>query len=90
MLQNVMGLSPETELTILQARVVLDDDSSVIEGLPICGAIAIERSVNEDSDSVQDSTSALHGGASVMAFTWEDMTNYVGRREEFIGNWPTK
>jgi hypothetical protein len=25
-----------------------------------------------------------------MAFTWEDMTNYVGRREEFIGNWPTK
>jgi hypothetical protein len=29
--------------------------------------------VNEDSGSVQDSTSALRGE---VAFTWEDMTNY--------------
>jgi hypothetical protein len=27
---------------------------------------------------------ALQGGASVVAFPWEDMANYVGRREQFI------
>jgi hypothetical protein len=82
----LMGLSPERELTILQATVVLDDDSSVVEGLPVHGAVVIEGSVTEDSDSAQDSTTALQDGASVMAFTWEDMAIYVGRREQFIGN----
>jgi hypothetical protein len=47
-----------------------DDDSSVTEDLPIHEAVAIKWSENEDSDSVQDSTSALPGGASIMAFTW--------------------
>jgi hypothetical protein len=74
--------SSETGLAI----VVLDGDYNVIEDLPIRGAIAIEGSVNEDSDIAQDSTSALQGRVSVMAFTWEDIDNYVARREQFIGN----
>jgi hypothetical protein len=60
-----------------------DDDSSVIEDLPIHEAIAIEESENKNTDIVQDSTSGLQHGASV---TQEDMSNYVGRREQFIGN----
>jgi hypothetical protein len=39
-----------------------------------------------DSDSAGNSTSPLQGGASDTSFTWEDMSNYVGRREQFIGN----
>jgi hypothetical protein len=46
----------------------------------------IEGSDNEDRDDAQDSTHALQGGASVTAFKWEDMPNYVGRREQFIAN----
>jgi hypothetical protein len=63
-----------------------DDDSSVIEDVPIHEAIAIEVSENEDRDSAQDSIYALRGGASVTALTWENMANYVWRREQFIGN----
>jgi hypothetical protein len=49
---------------------------------------AIEGSENEHNDSAQNSTSALEGGARVMAFTWEDTATYkyVGRRGQFIGN----
>jgi hypothetical protein len=39
-----------------------DDNSSVIEDLPIHEATVIEGSENEDSDGVQDSTSTLQGG----------------------------
>lgn len=48
---------------------------------------AIEGSENEDSVSVQDSSSALLGAVSVMAFIWEDTATYeyLGRRQ-FIGN----
>jgi hypothetical protein len=42
-----------------------DDDSSVIEDLPIHEAIAIKGRENEYIDSAQDSTSALQVGASV-------------------------
>jgi hypothetical protein len=54
-----------------------DDNYSVIKNLPIHKETATEGSENEDSDSAQDSTSALQGGASVMAFTWEDMANHA-------------
>jgi hypothetical protein len=50
-----------------------DDDSSAIEGLSTHEA--------SDSNSAGTSTSPLQGGASDTSFMWEDMSNYVGRRE---------
>jgi hypothetical protein len=38
------------------------------------------------SDSAQGSKSALQGGPSVTAFTSDNIANYVGRREQLIGN----
>jgi hypothetical protein len=58
------------------------DDSSGIDDLPVGEAIAIERTEDEDSDN----ESAVQSVSSAARFTWEDMTNYVGRREQFIGN----
>jgi hypothetical protein len=69
------------EETLLDSATSLfdsDDDSSVIEDLRIHEA--------SDSDSAGNSASPLRGGASDMSFMWEDMSNYVGRRERFIGN----
>jgi hypothetical protein len=63
-----------------------DDNSSVTEDFPIHEATVTEGSENEDSDSAQDSKSALHSGASVPAFISEDRANYVRRREQLIGN----
>jgi hypothetical protein len=57
-----------------------DDDSSGIDDLPVGEAIAVERT-EEDTDS-----EVLFNLSSAARFTWEDMTNYVGRREQFIGN----
>jgi hypothetical protein len=59
-----------------------DDDSSGIDDLPVGEAIAVERTEHEDSDS----ESAAQSVSSAARFTWEDMMNYVGRREQFIGN----
>jgi hypothetical protein len=59
-----------------------DNDSSAIEDLSTHKA--------SDSDSAANSTSPLQGGANDTSFMWDDMSNYVGRRERFIGNWPTK
>jgi hypothetical protein len=43
-------------------------------------------STHEACDSAGNSTSPSQGGASDMSFKWEDMYNYVERRERFIGN----
>jgi hypothetical protein len=63
-----------------------DDDSNVTEDLPIYEVNVTDGSENEESDCAQDSTSVLQGGASVTAFMWEDMADYVERREQFTGN----
>jgi hypothetical protein len=55
-----------------------DDNSGVIEDFSIHETTVILGNENEDSDCTQGSTSALQGGDSVTAFTWEDMGNYVG------------
>lgn len=32
---------------------------------------------------------SVHSAASATTFAWDDMTNYVGQREQFVGNcWP--
>jgi hypothetical protein len=58
-----------------------DDDSSGIDDLPVGEAIAVERTEDEDSDS----ESVVQSVSSTARFAWEDM-NYVGQREQFIGN----
>jgi hypothetical protein len=40
-----------------------------------------DLSTHKASDSVGYSTSPLQGRASDTSFMWEDMSNYVGRRE---------
>jgi hypothetical protein len=60
----------------------LDSDSSGIDDLPVGEAIAVERTEDEDSDS----ESAVQSVSTADRFTWEDMPNYVGRREQFIRN----
>jgi hypothetical protein len=57
-----------------------DDNSSAIEDM------STHEASDSDSDSARNSTSPLQGGASDTSFMWEDMYNYVGRRERFIGN----
>jgi hypothetical protein len=39
-----------------------------------------------DRDSAGNSTNPSQGGASDTSFMWEDMSNYVGRRDRFIRN----
>jgi len=57
-----------------------DDDSSGTDDLTVVEVISSECSDNE-SDDVQCAT------ASSATFTWEDMTNYVGQREQFVDNY---
>ena len=62
-----------------------DDDSSGTDNLTVGGVIGSECNDNE-SDSVQCATSSSASSASSATFTGEDMTNYVGQREQFIDN----
>jgi hypothetical protein len=62
-----------------------DDESSVIDNLPVREFLTIDESENEDSDGAQ-SGSGLPSVACPTVFTWENMENYVGQREQFVGN----
>jgi hypothetical protein len=62
------------------------DDSSEIEDLSTHEAHEVHEASYNDSDSAGNSTSPLHGCASDTSFIRDDMSNYVGRREQFIGN----
>ena len=61
------------------------DDSSGINNLAANKVIALECSVNE-GDIVEGFTAPSAPNASSTTFTWEDMTNYVGQSEQFVGN----
>jgi hypothetical protein len=58
-----------------------DDDSSGTNDLTVGKVI-----VSEYSDDVQCATASSAPSASSAKFTWEDMTNYVGQRENFFDN----
>jgi hypothetical protein len=45
----------------------------------------VKGTEDEDSGSAKDE-SVVHGVPSTDMFTWEDMTNYIGQREQFVGN----
>jgi hypothetical protein len=58
-----------------------DGDSSGTDDLALGEVITLEYSDNED-----DVQGAAAPSAPSAMFTWEDMTNYVGQREQFVGN----
>ena len=63
-----------------------DDDSSGTDCLTVGEVIGSECSDNE-SDDVQCAGASSAPSASSATFMWEDMTNYVGQREEFVDNY---
>jgi hypothetical protein len=58
------------------------DSSVVTEDLTVSEVIGAECNDNEN-DKVQFATASRAPSA---IFTWEDMTNYVGQREQFVDN----
>jgi len=62
-----------------------DDDSSGTDDLIVCEVIGSKCSDNE-SDDVQFPTASSAPSALSATFMWEDMTNYVGQREQFVDN----
>ena len=63
-----------------------DDDSSGTDDLTVVEVIDSECSDSE-SDDAQCATAFSAPTASSATFMWEDMTNYVGQREQFIDNY---
>jgi len=62
-----------------------DDDSSGMDDLTVGKVIGSGSSDNE-SDNVQCATASSVPSALSATFMWEDMTNYVGQREQFVDN----
>jgi len=60
-----------------------DDDSSATDDLTVVELLSSECSDSE-SDDVQCATASSAPTASSATFTWEDMTNYLGQREQFV------
>ena len=60
-----------------------DDDSSGTDDLTVGEEIVSENS-DDESDDVQCATASSAPSASSATFMWEDMTNYVGQRENFL------
>ena len=63
-----------------------DDDSSGTDDLTVFEVTDSECSDSE-SVNVQCATASSAPTASSATFTWEDMTNYVGQREQFVDNY---
>jgi len=63
-----------------------DDDSSGTDDLTLVEVTGSECSDSE-SDNVQCATASSAPTASSATFTWEDMTNYIGQREQFVDNY---
>ena len=86
-------LNDEIEQSLLEERKASDqsdcsddDDSSGTDDLTAVEVIDSECSDNE-SDDVQCATASSAPAASNATFAWEDMTNYVGQREQFVDNY---
>jgi len=83
-------LEDETEQSLLEELTASDesscsddDDSSGTDDLTVVEVIGSECSDSE-SDEAQCATASSAPTASSAIFTWEDMTNYVGQREQFV------
>ena len=62
-----------------------DDDSSGTNDLTVGEVIGSEYSDNENYN-MQCTTASIASTASSATFTWEDMTKYVGQKENFFDN----
>jgi len=62
-----------------------DDDSSGTNDLTVGEVIGSEYS-DDESDDVQCTIVSIAPSASSATFTWEDMSNYVGQKENFFDN----
>jgi len=62
-----------------------DNDSSGTDDLTVVDVRTSECS-DSDIEDVQCATASSAPTASSVTFTWEDMTNYVGQREQFLIN----
>jgi len=60
-----------------------DDDSSATDDLTVVEVLSSECNDSE-SDDVQCATASSAPSASSATFTWDDMTNYVGQREQSV------
>jgi hypothetical protein len=85
-------LVDEIEQSLLEERTASNqssssdnDDSSGTDDLTVGEVIVSEYSADE-SDGVQCATASSVPSALSATFTWEDMTNYVGQRENFFDN----
>jgi hypothetical protein len=77
----------EIEQSLLEELTVSDQssfsDESGTDDLTVGEVIVAACSENE-SDNVQFATASSAPSTWSAIFTWEDMTNYVGQREQFV------
>jgi len=86
LLEDEMEQSLLEELTASdQSSSSDDDDSSGTNDLTVGEVIGSEYS-DDKSDNMQCTTASIAPIASNATFTWEDMTNYVGQKENFFDN----
>ena len=62
-----------------------DDDSSGTDDLTVVDVHGSE--CGNESDDVQCAIASSAPTASIATFTWEDVPNYVGQREQFVDNY---
>jgi hypothetical protein len=72
------------ELVSDQSSFSEESDSSGTDDLTVGGIIVAECC---DESDVHFSASCSAPIATSAIFTWEDMTNYVGQREQFVDNY---
>jgi hypothetical protein len=62
-----------------------DDDLNGTDDLTV-GEVIVSEYSDDESDGVQCATASSAPSASSATFTWEDMTNYVGKGEILLDN----
>jgi len=85
-------LEDEVEQSLLDERTASDqsnssddDDSSWPDDLTVGEVIGSEYS-DDENDNMHCTTASIAPIALSATFTWEDMTNYVGEKENFFDN----
>ena len=86
MLKDKIEQSLLEELTASDQSSCSDDDSSGTNDLTVIEVIGSECS-DDESDDVQCAIAFSAPTASSATFMWEDMTNYIGQREQSVDNY---
>jgi len=84
LLEDQIEQSLLEELTASDQSSCSDDyDSSATDDLTVV-EVLISECTDSESNDVQCATASSAPTASSATFTWEDMTNCVGQREQFV------